>query len=285
MVPETDLTAEVADSLQQEATAAQSTLQKLFGELSLSKLLAAVLILIVCVIIIRVFLKASEKMLNRSRIDRSLHTFIRSAVKIVLIFITVLLLAGTLGIDTSSLLAIFGLAGLAVSLSVQDSLSNFVSAVMLLTTKPFQVGDYVNVSGQEGIVQQIGLLSTVIYTLDNRRIHIPNSQIAADKIVNFTGVEKRRVDLTFTAGYSCDTELVKAALVEAASHKDLLTDEPVFVRVSNYLDSAIEYTVRVWTTPAKYWDVYFDVIENVKRVFDEKNIEMTYPHINVHTVN
>lgn len=280
-----NLTSEVANNLAAEASTAQSTLCSLLGDFSLSKLLAAVILLVVCVIVSKLIMKATERILDRSKTDSTLHAFIRSAIKILMIFVTIMLLAGTLGIDTSSLLAVFGMLGLAISLSVQDSLSNIVSGIMILTTRPFKVGDYVNVAGQDGTVNKVGLLHTVLYTLDNQCIHIPNSQITATKIVNCTGVEKRRVDLTFTASYNCDIEQVKEALVEACQHKDKLPEEPVFARVSNYLESSVEYTVRIWTTPAKYWDVYFDTIENVKHVFDKRGIEMTYPHVNVHTVN
>lgn len=279
---ESALAAQVAGDLGSEATAAQSTVEKLFGGFTLSKLLAAVILLILCVIVSKIILKATEKILGKSKTDSTLHAFIRSAVKVLLIFVTIMLLAGTLGIDTSSLLAVFGMLGLAISLSVQDSLANIVSGIMLLTTKPFKVGDYVNVAGQDGTVSQVGLLHTVLYTLDNQCIHIPNSQISSNKIINCTGVEKRRVDLVFTASYDCDIDAVKEALLEACRHKDLLPDEDIFVRVSKYGESSVEYTVRLWTVPAHYWDVYFDVTENVKKVFDQRGIFMTYPHMNVH---
>lgn len=281
-MPTPELATEVVGTLANEANTAQSTVEKLFGSFTLSKLLAAVILLIVCVIVSKIILKATEKILGKSKTDSTLHAFIRSAVKILLIFVTIMLLAGALGIDTSSLLAVFGMLGLAISLSVQDSLANIVSGIMLLTTKPFKVGDYVNVAGQDGTVSQVGLLHTVLYTLDNQCIHIPNSQISSNKIVNCTGVEKRRVDLVFTASYGCDIDTVKEALLEACRHRELLPDEDIFVRVSKYGESSIEYTVRLWTVPAHYWDVYFDVTENVKKVFDQRGISMTYPHMNVH---
>ncbi|MCQ2421128.1 MAG: mechanosensitive ion channel family protein [Clostridia bacterium] len=281
-MPESVLAAEVAGTLTTEASNAHSTIEKLFGGFSLSKLLAAVILLVACIIVSKILLKMTEKILGRSKTDATLHAFIHSTVKILLIFVSIMLLAGTLGIDTSSLLAVFGMLGLAVSLSVQDSLSNIVSGIMILTTKPFKVGDYVSIAGQDGVVSKVGLLHTVLYTLDNQRIHVPNSQITAGKIVNCTGVEKRRVDLTVSASYDDDTEAVIAALKAAADHPARLKDEEIFARLSGYGDNSIEYTIRVWTTPENYWTVYFDVLENVRKEFAAAGISMSYPHVNVH---
>ncbi len=283
-MPESALAAEVVSNLTGEASAAHSTIDKLFGSFTLSKLLAAVILLVVCIIVSKIVLKMTEKILGKSKTDATLHAFIHSTVKILLIFVTIMLLAGTLGIDTSSLLAVFGMLGLAVSLSVQDSLANIVSGIMILTTKPFKVGDYVNVAGQDGVVNKVGLLHTVLYTLDNQCIHVPNSQITAGKIVNCTGVAKRRVDLTVTAGYDCATEDVIAALKKAADHPARLQNEEIFARLSGYQDNSIEYTVRVWTTPAEYWTVYFDVLENIRKEFAAAGVTMSYPHMNVHMI-
>ena len=283
-MPESALVAEVAGSLTSGTSVAHSTFEKLFGGFTLSKLLAAVILLVVCVIVSKIILKATEKILGKSKTDSTLHAFIRSAIKILLIFVTIMLLAGTLGIDTSSLLAIFGMLGLAISLSVQDSLSNIVSGIMILTTRPFKVGDYVNVAGQDGVVNKVGLLHTVLYTLDNQCIHVPNSQITANKIVNCTGVEKRRVDLTVTASYDDDTDAVITALKKAADHPARLKEEDLFVRLSGYKDSSVEYTIRVWTTPAEYWNVYFDVLENIRKEFAASGVSMSFPHMNVHMI-
>ena len=283
-MPTPELATEVVDNLATEADTAQSVGGKRLGDFSLSKLLAALILLVVCIVVSKLILKATARILSKTKTDATLHAFINSALRTLLIFVTIMLMAGTLGIDTSSLLAVFGMLGLAVSLSVQDSLSNIVSGVQLLASKPFRVGDFVNIGGQDGTVEKIGLLHTILHTLDNQRVHIPNSQITSAKIINATGVKKRRVDFTFCAGYDFDIETVKAALLEAAQHEKLLPDEELFARASAYKDSAIEYTVRVWTKPEDYWTVYFDVLENVKKVFDARGIAMTYPHINVHMI-
>ena len=200
----------------------------------------------------------------------------------VLVFLAIMLLAGTLGIDTSSLLAILSVAGLAVSLSIQDSLSNLASAVVLLTTHPFKVGDFIEVGGKSGTVRQIGVFHTQIATPDNQLVYLPNSHITSAEITNVTGSELRRIELTVQASYDAPPETVKAALVRAAQHPKRVEKEPVFARLSAYGDSAVSYTLRLWTAGSDYWDVYYDVLEAVGREFSQSNIEMTYPHINVH---
>ena len=273
---------EIGLALESAGDTAQSFWDKYLGTHALSKIIAAAILLVVCVVFIKILMRLTSRVLERSRLEKSAHGFIRTMVRLVLVFIAIMLIAGTLGVDTSSLLAIFSIAGLAISLSVQNALSNTISAVMLLTSKPYKVGDYIAVSGMEGTVREIGILYTRLVTLDGRDIRIPNSQVLAGSITNYSSEENRRVVLTISAGYDADIETVKAALLRAAQDGRVLPDEPVFARVSKYADSCIEYTLRFLVRSADYWPVYFDVLENVKRVFDEAGIQMTYPHLNVH---
>ena len=273
---------EIGLALESAGNSAQSFWDKYLGTHALSKIIAAAILLVVCVVFIKILMRLTSRVLERSRLEKSAHGFIRTMVRLVLVFIAIMLIAGTLGVDTSSLLAIFSIAGLAISLSVQNALSNTISAVMLLTSKPYKVGDYIAVSGMEGTVREIGILYTRLVTLDGRDIRIPNSQVLAGSITNYSSEENRRVVLTISAGYDADIETVKAALRRAVQDDRVLPDEPVFARVSKYADICIEYTLRFLVRSADYWPVYFDVLENVKRVFDEAGIQMTYPHINVH---
>lgn len=280
-MPETDLqavTSGVEAALGTTAETAHSFWEKYLGANALSKIIAAAIMLIVCVVFIKLLMRLTGRLLEKSKIHTTMHSFIRTLVKLVLVFIAIMLIAGTLGIDTSSLLAIFSIAGLAVSLSVQSALTNMTSAVMLLTSKPYQVGDFVEISGLQGTVREIGILSTKLVTIDGRLISIPNSQAVSGSITNFSTEEDRRVVLSVSASYDDDIEKVKAA-----QDPRVLPIEPVFARVSSYGDNAIEYTLRFWVKNADYWSVYFDVLENVKRVFDEDGISMTYPHLVVHT--
>ena len=261
----------------------QSVADMLPENLTLEKILYTLVLLLVCCLLVKLLMRATSRILERSRLDKRLHTAIRSAVKAVLVFIAVIVLAEAIGINTSSLLAILSVAGLAVSLSIQDSLSNLASAIMILTAKPFKIGDFIEVKGKSGTVEQTGIIYTIILTPDNQRIHIPNSQITSNEITNFTAVGRRRVEINISASYDAPVEAVKAALLQAAAHPKLLPDEPVFARVSKYADSAVEYTLRFWTKPEDFWDTYYDVLEACKRAFDDAGIEMTYPHLNVHT--
>jgi len=281
----TSLATDVASDLNTSTTKAQSFLDSLFGGLSWSKIIAAAILLVLCVVFIKLLMHATDRMLKKSKLEKTVHTFIRSAVKIVLVFIAIMLVAGTLGINTSSLLALLSVVGLAVSLSIQNSLSNLASAVLILSTKPIRTGDYIEVKGKAGTVLEIGVIYTKICTLDNQLIYIPNSEITSNEITNTTAAGRRRMEIKVTASYDCPPDKVKSALMRALRHPDLLPDEPVFARLSGYGESAIEYTVRVWAATDVYWDVYYDILENIKKVFDEENIVMTYPHLNIHTVS
>ena len=253
--------------------------------LTVGKILAALVLLAVCLIVVKLLMKTVDKLLQRTGIDRSLHTFLKTAIKVVLLFLTVLIVADTLGVSMTSLIAVLSVAGLAVSLAVQNSLSNVAGGIQLLTSKPFTVGDYVEAGGIAGTVVEVGIFYTRIHTADNKLIQVPNSQIAGEKIINYTAEPQRRVDLTFTASYDAPVEDVKKVIQEvmAAHPLTLYTPEP-FVRVSKYGDSSIEYTLRVWCATGDYWTVYFDLMEQVKAAFDKAGVEMTYPHVNVHMI-
>lgn len=267
-----------------DTSAIGTLLNTALESINLTKIISAALLLIVCILCMKLLMKITSKLMNKSKLEKSLHGIVGSFIKIVLIFVTIMLVAGSLGIDTSSLLAILSIAGLAASLALQDCLSNLASGVMLMLSKPFKAGDYVTVGGVTGSVVQIGLTHTKLNTLDNQVILVPNSAVTSNTITNVSAETTRRVDLVFSASYNAAPEKVIEALTEAASIPQALPEQPVFVRLSKYGESAIEYTVRVWVNSADYWDAYFDIIARVKPAFDAHGIEMTYPHINVHTV-
>ena len=254
------------------------------GSMALSTLISAVLTFITCFIVMQIILKTLERILGRAnKIDGTLKGFIHSAVKIVLWILTGIIVAGALGIPTTSLVALISIAGLALSLSVQNILSNLFSGLTLLVSKPFKSGDYVEVGGRNGIIKSVGLFYTQLNTLDNVSINIPNSDVTGTTVINYSREPLRRVDRVFSAAYESSTENVKAAVFEAISRDEKILQDPVpFVRLSEYKDSCIEYTVRVWCKCADYWDVFFNLNENVRESFAEKGVEMTYNHMNVH---
>ena len=258
--------------------------QKIFGNFSWMKLISAAILLVVCGVLIKLLLKATDRMLGRSRLDKAVHPFIRTIIKLVLLFTAIMLIAGTLGVDTSSLLALLSVAGLAVSLALQNVLSNMASAVILLTTKPFQIGHFIEMGSVSGTVVKIGAICTDILTLNNQLVHVPNSEITGSTVTNYTASDKRRLEYRITASYDAPVEDVKAALLRAAEHPLRMQEMQPIARVNGYGESAIEYVLFLWIRPKDYMDVYYDVLENVKREFDAAGIEMTYPHINVHHV-
>ena len=259
--------------------------QKIFGGFSWTKLISAAILLVVCGVLIKLILKATDRMLGRSRLDKAVHPFIRTIVKLVLLFTAIMLIAGTLGVDTSSLLALLSVAGLAVSLALQNVLSNMASAVILLTTKPFQIGHFIEMGSVSGTVVKIGAICTDILTLNNQLVHVPNSEITGSTVTNYTASDKRRLEYRITASYDAPVENVKAALLRASEHPLRMQEMQPIARVNGYGDSAIEYVLYLWIRPKDYMDVYYDVMEAVKGEFDAASIEMTYPHINVHIAN
>lgn len=255
------------------------------GSLALSNLVSAAVVLVVCLIAVRVLLAALGRLLDRSRLDRTLHTFIRSAAKGILYVLTAIIVLGSIGFNISSLVAALSVVGLAASLAMQSSLSNLAGGILLLITKPFSVGDYVVAGGEEGTVMEVGLVYTELNTVDNKRLHVPNSTISAGNIVNYSTEGRRRVDLLLAVSYDAPVDEVKRAVLQAVERIPQIVDEPEpFVRLSAYEDSRIAYTVRVWCANEDYWTVYFDLLEEVKRTFDANGIQMPYNHLNVHLV-
>lgn len=251
--------------------------------LSMTAALKIVLLILVLLVLVKLLQKLFDRALVRSKIDRSLFGFLRAGVKILLYFIAAVIVAGSLRIDVTSLIAVLSVAGLALSLALQGALSNLASGIVILTTKPLHAGDYVAVADQEGYVEEIGMTYTKLLTYDRKTIFIPNSTVTSSNITNYTMEGKRRVDITVTASYNDDMDAVKAALRDAVAQvPNLLEDPAVFVRVSGYGDSAVSYTVRAWCAGEHYWDCYYDLLEEIKRAFDRNGIHMTYPHLNVH---
>ena len=249
-------------------------------------LVSAILVFIVCVIAIRIIMKAVDKLLSRSKkLDGILQGFIKTTVHIALWALAIIIVAGALGIPTASLVAVLSIAGLALSLSVQNILANLFSGITLLITKPFGAGDLVDVAGNHGIVKNVGLFYTVLDTLDNRVVSIPNSDVTGASITNYSRNPLRRVDLTFTASYEDSTEAVRAAILEAAqADPKIKTDPAPFIVIGDYKESRVEYITRVWCDNADYWDVYFGMNERVREAFDKHGVHMTFDHINVHMV-
>lgn len=247
----------------------------------------AALSFVVCLIVLNLVMKVVDRVLGKAeKLDGTLKGFIRSAVKILLWVLLAIIVAGALGIPTSSMVAVISIAGLALSLSVQNILSNLFSGLTLLITKPFKAGDYVEVAGKAGLVKTVGLFYTQLNTLDNVAVSIPNGDITGSSVNNYSSEPLRRVDLNFNASYDSGTEEVKQAIL-AAIEKDerILKDPAPFVRLLAYKDSTVEYVTRVWCKGSDYWDVYFNLNENVRESFAENGVKLSYPRVNVHMMD
>lgn len=259
-----------------------ASIHAFFAGLTLSKLLPAILTLLIGLVVVKILLRLFDKAGRHSKMERTLLTFLRAALRILLVAIVVLIAASRLGVDVTSLVALLSVVSLALSLAVQGVLSNLAGGLQILTTRPFKAGDFIECGGISGSVAGIDLVYTKIVTVDNKEVFVPNSEISAKTIINYTADTMRRVDLNFTASYNCSVDDVKAALEEAIGMvSTVVNDPPVFVRVSSYLDSSIEYVTRTWTKTEDYWTTYFDITENVKKVFDARGIEFAYPHVDV----
>lgn len=256
------------------------------GALTLNKVVHVLLLALIGVVVIRVILKLLDGMLAQSKSLKSLSHYIHSVAKISMAFILVLMVAEDVGIHTTSLVAMLSVAGLAVSLALQNTLSNVAGGIMLLVTTPFQVGDYVEADGVSGTVHAIDLSYTAILTIDGKEIFVPNSQLSGTKIVNYTVLGRRRVDLNFTASYDAPTATVKQAIGEVLEDiPQIITDPAPEIHLSDYQASSIQYVVRAWTTAADYWTVYYAIQEGVREAFDRHGVEMTYDHLNVHILD
>ncbi len=252
-----------------------------------SHIVSAIVIFLICLIAIKVITVVVGKILDKSKkLEGTLKGFIKTALKIVLWALAIIIVADSIGIDTASLVAVLSIAGLALSLSVQNVMSNLFSGITLLLTRPFVQGDLIEVGANLGTVKSVGLFYTVIDTLDNRVVSIPNGDVTAASIVNYSRNPLRRVDLTFNASYESSTESVKAAILEAIAEDSRISDvQAPFVVIGAYKESTVEYIVRVWCDNADYWDVYFGLNERVRESFARNGVKMSYAHVNVHVVN
>lgn len=256
------------------------------GALTMDKVVHVLLLILVGVVVIRVVLKLLDRVLARSKSLKSLSRYIHSVAKISMAVILVLMVAEDVGIHTTSLVAMLSVAGLAVSLALQNTLSNVAGGIMLLVTTPFQVGDYVEADGISGTVHAIDLSYTAILTIDGKEIFVPNSQLSGTKIINYTILGRRRVDLNFTASYDAPTATVKQAIGEVLEDIPQIIAEPApEIHLSDYQASSIQYVVRAWTAAADYWTVYYAIQEGVREAFDRHGVEMTYDHLNVHILD
>jgi small conductance mechanosensitive channel len=250
-----------------------------------TKLIVAIIVLIVGLWIIKRILKLFDMAMQKKKVEVTLHQFMLSIVSILLKAILVIIFASMVGIETTSLIAVLGAAGLAVGLALQGSLSNFAGGILILFFKPFKADDVIDAQGYVGVVQEIQIFNTILLTLDNQRVIIPNGLLSNGCVKNLFVESTRRVDLTFGISYGDDIKKAKAVLQDVLDADERILKSPAAdIFVSAHADSSINLLVRPWTNSENYWPVYFGVMEEVKLAFDREEITIPFPQRDVHMI-
>ena len=265
------------------ASALEGLLQAGWGKLTVGRVLSALLLLLVCLTLARLLLGTARRLVERAALDERIKRYILRGLRAFLYLLTALVMAGSLNIDVSSLIALVGVFGLAVSLAVQDVLGNVAGGMVLLFSKPFTLGDYVSTADGEGEVAEITLTHTKLDTPAGQRVMLPNSKLMAGQIVNYTVRGVRRADHAVSASYDDAPEAVRRACLKALERTPgILPDPAPQVVLTAYGESSIEYRVRFWAKTENYWDAHFRSLEEIHRAFAEDGVTMTYNHLNVH---
>jgi len=260
----------------------------LIGEMGLtfgSKLLVALLVFIVGSWIISRVMKLFDIAMTAKKVEITLHQFLMSIVSIMFKAILIIIVASMIGVETASLIAVLGAAGLAVGLALQGSLANFAGGILILFFKPFKAGDVIEAQGYVGTVQEIQIFNTIVLTLDNQRVIIPNGLLSNGCVKNLFIEKTRRVDMTFGISYDDDILKAKAILQRVMDNDErVLKDPSADIFVSAHADSSVNFLVRPWVNSEDYWPVYFGTMEAVKIAFDQEGITIPYPQRDVHII-
>lgn len=243
------------------------------------KVLAALAIWIIGSWVISVLLKGVRKGMDKKDYDTSLKKFLLNLLSWILKVILIVVVLGTVGVETTSFAAILAAAGLAIGLALQGSLANFAGGVLLMIFKPIKIGDLIEAQGELGVVKEIEIFTTKLLTPTNKEVIIPNGALSNGNIVNYSSEGILRVDLVYGVGYDSDIKKTKEVLMDVlTSHPQVLKDPAPAVTVMELADSSINFAVRPWCNVADYWDVYFGITENTKEALDAAGIEIPYPH-------
>ncbi len=247
------------------------------------KIATALAIFLIGKFLIKILVRGISRVMQKQGVDKTLETFICNLVRISLMVVVVIAAIGAIGVETTSFIAIFGAAGLAVGLALQGSLSNFASGVLIILFRPYRVGDYIEAAGIAGSVEQVQILTTILKTGDNKQIIVPNSQIMDSIITNYSANDTRRIDMVVGVSYDDDLDTVRKTLEEllAADERILLEPAPL-IAVSELADSSVNFIVRPWVKSADYSGVKFGMTEAIKKRFDKEGISFPFPQQDVH---
>jgi len=247
----------------------------------------AAVILIIGKITATLVIKIMARGLKNKHIDNTAHTFVMSIVKTLIYVFSIIIALSALNVPMSSIIAAVGAAGLTLGLALQSSLSNIAGGFVILFSKPFQCGDYIEINSTEGYVTAISILYTRILTIDNKAVFIPNGTVSNATIVNFTNEKKRRLEITFSISYTSDFDKACEVINEVIKRSSLALDTPAkpLIVMSDHGDSAISILTRTWVKTEDYWDLRYYMFENVKKEFDRNGIEIPYSHVDVTILN
>ncbi|MDD6022002.1 MAG: mechanosensitive ion channel family protein [Acutalibacteraceae bacterium] len=270
-----------------------SSVKQWTGEGALEKLwellpsiIIAALTIVLGVILTKVTARLVIKGMKKRGTDPSVYNFVETIVKVTIMLIVVISALSSLGLNLNSFIAALASAGVAIGLGLQSSVSQFASGIMIILNKPFKKGDFVEVKGVSGSVSEINIMNTVLLTADNKKIIMPNSDITANHIINYSAEEKRRCDITFGISYADDIAKAKSVILsEVGKNEKALGDPAPAVLVSGQEASCIQLTLRCWCLNENYWDLYFALQERVKLAFDENGIDIPFNQLDVHVIN
>jgi small conductance mechanosensitive channel len=254
-----------------------------FGTTYGLKIIGAILILIIGRIAAGIGRRIVRKLMNRAQVEPSVTSFVSSFIYILILLFAVLAALAKFGIQTTSFIAVLGAAGFAVGFALQGSLSNFAAGVMILLFRPLKVNDYIEAAGVAGTVKEIHIFTTILATLDNIKIIVPNSKISGDIIKNVWAYDTRRVDLLFGISYGSSIQKAIEIIMSLTKEDErILSDPEPMIAVSELADSSVNLVVRTWVKSEDYWPVFFDLTRKVKEHFDQNDIEIPFPQRVVH---
>ena len=247
------------------------------------KIIAALLVLVIGMLVVKLIKKGLVKLMQRAKVDHTLISFVSSLVHVGLQAFVVIAALEKLNVKTASFIAVLGAAGLAVGLALQGSLANFASGVLMIIFKPFKVNDLVEAGGVLGTVKDIGIFTTHVDTLDNKKTIVPNAKLMSDNITNYSENKTRRVDISAGISYGDDIDKARSIITSVLQEVPGILDTPApDIFVKEMADSSVNFAVRPWSTPDEYWDVYFGVTEGIKKKFDAEGITIPFPQRDVH---
>ena len=246
-------------------------------------ILLAILIFVVGRYLIKFINKMIGRMMERKKVEPTIQSFLKSFINVLLTILLIITTVSALGVNTTSFAALLASAGVAVGMALSGNLQNLAGGIILLLFKPYKVGDYIEAQGVSGTVKEIQIFHTIILTVDNKQVYVPNGALSSGSVINYSSEPLRRVDITVSVEYGTQVDTVKQALEDIIKADGrILTDPKPFVALGNLASSSIDFTVRTWVKGADYWPVYFDLTRNVYEEFNRRGIGFPFPQIQVH---